>query len=136
MKIIPTLRFDEWRGTMDGRPTMWVRYLIRRGNLRVDIHKIIAADDPECWHTHPALALRLILWRGYIEEMSDGSKRTWRPGMIGLVRPELCHRIDGLRGGASYSIWWQWGRRQMVELHGAGWQRQEQLYRARNTVIK
>jgi len=130
------MRWDEWRGSIDGRPTLWVRHLLCGRGFHIDIHKMIASDDPECFHTHPAYAIRVILWGGYVEELYGGCRwRTWLPGMIGLVTPACCHRIGGLRNGhVSYSLWIRFRKVAKVELRGAGWDRQDQIYRAPNTV--
>ena len=130
------MRWDEWRGSMDGRPTLWVRHIARRAGRLIDIHKMVAKDDPECFHTHPAYAIRVILWGGYIEELEGGKHRTWLPGMIGLVRPTCSHRIAGLRNGrVSYSLWLRFRKRSPVELRGHGWATQQQIYHAPNTVF-
>lgn len=60
--------WHEWRGSVDGRPSMLIRRLLSLGRWRLDLHKFIRADDENCFHTHPAKAFRLILWGGYIEE--------------------------------------------------------------------
>jgi hypothetical protein len=130
-------KWDEWRGSLDGRPTLWVKHVWRwRGRL-IDIHKMTGKDDPECFHTHPAVAIRIILWGGYVEEMEGGRHRMWLPGMIGLVRATCSHRIVGLRNGkASYSLWIRFRRTAPVHLRGEGWDKQARLYRAPNTIIQ
>jgi hypothetical protein len=128
--------WDEWRGAMDGRPTLWIRHLFCRRGIHIDLHKMVAKDDPECFHTHPALAIRLVLRGGYVEEIEGGRHRMWRPGMFGLVRPALSHRVAGLRNGrASYSLWIRFRKSAKVYLRGDGWSQQEQSFRAPNTVI-
>lgn len=135
------LRWSEWRGSLDGRPTLWIRHLVRLRGWRVDLHKMVAADDVDCFHTHPAHALRVILWGGYVEEIEPvrlrieaadlvvklpAERRSWRPGMIGIVRPRLSHRIAALRNGrASYSLWIRFRKVAAIELRGAGWARQK-----------
>lgn len=127
--------WDEWRGSTDGRPTLWVKHLARRAGRLVDIHKMVAKDDEGCFHTHPAYALRIILWGGYVEELEDGRHRMWRPGMVGLVAPTCSHRIAGLRNGrVSYSLWLRFKKRAPVHLRGAGWNKQSGEYRAPNTI--
>lgn len=117
--------WDEWRGSLDGRPTMWVKFFLKRSWLQVALHKFVAADDPDCFHSHPAVAIRVILWGGYYEEIWNKTAwRLWMPGMIGLVRPALCHRIAGLRRSASYSLWIRFRKVAEVQLCGAGWDRQ------------
>ena len=53
------MRWDEWRGSIDGRPSMLVKRLFERWGYRIDLHKFIRADDPSCYHTHPATAVRV-----------------------------------------------------------------------------
>jgi hypothetical protein len=129
------MQWDEWRGSMDGRPTLWVKRLRHWRGRVIDVHKMIAKDDPDCFHTHPAYAIRFILWGGYVEETEDGRHRMWRPGMVGLVSPALSHRVAGLRNGRfSYSLWIRFKKSAPVHLRGDGWQRQRQIYRAPNTI--
>lgn len=121
---------------MDGRPTLWERRLVSFNGRVVDLHKMVAKDDPDCFHTHPSYAIRIVVWGGYVEELEGGSHRMWRPGMIGIVPPALSHRVAGLRNGrASYSIWIRLRKRAKVELRGEGWQQQEQKFRAPGTVL-
>lgn len=115
------MRWDEWRGSLDGRPTMWIRYFIRHRLLHVALHKFVRADDPECFHTHPATAIRFILVGGYIEEFFDGRIVEWKPWRVGIIRPTDCHRIAYLRESVSYSIWIRFRRTATVQLIGAGW---------------
>lgn len=101
-----SIAWDEWRGSFDGRPALWIKKLLRFRGYVVQLHKFTRADDPGCFHTHPAWAVRIILWGGYVEERGDGRWRTWLPGMIGVVPPHLEHRIGGLRNGrSSWSLW-------------------------------
>lgn len=118
------MNWDEWRGSFDGRPTMWVRYLFKRPWLQVALHKFVAPDDPDCFHSHPAFAVRVILWGGYYEEILAGPVRAWIPGMLGIVTPTLCHRIAGLRRMTSYSLWIRFRKIAEVKLYGTGWDRQ------------
>lgn len=123
------MHWDEWRGSMDSRPIFWVKHLLCGRGFHIDLHKMVAKDDPDCFHTHPASAVRVILWGGYVEELEDGRHRMWRPGMIGLVRTSCSHRIAGFRNGrVSYSLWIRFRKRAKVELHGAGWAKQKQTY--------
>lgn len=126
--------WDEWRGS-GAEPTFWVRHVYPRvprrnaegrriGRLAIDIHKFIGKDQPECFHTHPAYAVRIILWGGYVEELEGGRHRTWTPGMIGLVSPAHTHRVAGLvNGRSSYSLWIRFRERAPVYLRGSGWPR-------------
>ena len=123
--------WDEWRG--QATATMLVRHLFprsaprnsdgrRSGRLLVDLHKFVGKDDAECFHTHPAYAIRVILWGGYVEELEGGRHRTWIPGMVGLVRPTTSHRVAGLRNGrSSYSLWIRFKERAPVYTRGSGW---------------
>lgn len=120
--------WKEWRGSFDGRPSMLVRTLFSRWGYRVDLHKFIRADDPTCFHTHPAHALRIILWGGYVEELRtelppydaqyyEHKKR--RAGYVGVVRPELCHRVHKLLNGkSSYSLWFRGRKSAEVSIFG------------------
>jgi hypothetical protein len=131
----PIIRWDEWRGAMDGRPTLWVKHLFCRRGRHVDLHKMVGPDDPGCFHTHPAYAIRIILWGGYLEELEGGRVVIWKPGYIGLVAPELSHRIARVYRQSSYSLWIRFRKRAKVYLRGDGWQRQQQTFRAPNTEI-
>lgn len=125
--------WDEWRGSLDGRPTMWISRLIkipfwrRDGKwltVRVDLHKFIGADDPECFHTHPAWAVRVILRGGYTEQIFEQGMRAynyWFPGDVGIVAPWLCHRVDSLMLGPSISLWIRGPICADIKLIGDGW---------------
>ena len=118
------MRWDFWVGSPDGRPTMFVKHLLCHFGCHLDFHKFVKADDEECFHTHPAYAIRIVLWGGYIEQMEDRSFFMWLPGMIGLVRPSLSHRIDGLLNGyVSYSLWIRFWKIAPISLRGSGWPR-------------
>lgn len=121
------MNWDEWRG--NDKPAMWIKRLFHRWGRVVDLHKVVAADDKHCFHTHPSYCFRLILWGGYVEEIYDleyqfygeGERRTWRTGSFGIVKPSLCHRFHGLLKGPSYSLWIRGKVRAKVELKGSGW---------------
>lgn len=129
------MHWDEWRGSMDGRPTLWVKRLFRWRDRRIDLHKITGLDDAGCFHSHPAWAIRVVLRGGYVEEMPDGTTRTWRPGMIGFVRPEFVHRVAGLLKTESYSLWLRGRIVSKTRLVGDGWLAQKQTHRVPNTVL-
>lgn len=102
------MRFDEWRGTEDGRPVFLIKKLVKAFGCVIQLHKFVGADDPGCFHSHPAWAIRVILRGGYVEEVKGGRKHvTWLPGMVGIVRPDFEHRIafliDPVAG--SWSLW-------------------------------
>ncbi len=132
------MNWDEWRG-QENAPSMlikrilWIPLLRRDGKwngIRVDLHKMVDIDAPDCFHTHPAYAVRVPLSGGYWEEVISecGSIRAyiqWQPGQIGLVRPKFCHRIAGLpNAGVSYSLWIRGPVTNEVELRGEGWAKQ------------
>lgn len=116
--------WDEWIGTPDGRPTMWVKHLFCRWGCHIDLHKFVARDDEACFHTHPAYAVRVILWGGYREEREDRTWKLWLPGMFGLIRPTLSHRIGELMGRRSYSLWIRFRKVAEIRLRGDGWNTQ------------
>jgi hypothetical protein len=125
------MRWDEWRGNAAGKPTFWIKHLFNRPWLNIRLHKMVAADAPECFHTHPAHAIRIILWGGYVEQNMVGcftrKTRGWVPGMIGHVRPSHCHRIAWLLcdGVPSYSLWIRFRKCAEIELCGTGWKNME-----------
>ena len=129
--------WDEWIGSMDGRPTMWIKHLFCRAGRHIDLHMFVSADDPGCFHTHPGRAFRLVIWGGYVEELEDGRRKTWRPGMFGLVAPDLSHRIAELRNGRfSISLWIRGRKTHPIHLRGHGWQNMRQDYRVPGTVLE
>lgn len=116
------MNWDEWRGSLDGRPTMGIRTLLSGLGCRIDLHKFVAIDDPGCFHTHPAYAVRVILRGGYVEELEDGTLRAWRAGDIGVVAPNCSHRV-ALVLGQAYSLWLRGPKVTQFELRGDGWPR-------------
>lgn len=118
--------WDEWRGSLDGKPTLWIKRLIHIGDFRIDLHKIVGDDDWDCFHTHPHWAFRLILKGGYIEQLEDGEYKWWEPGNFGLVAPELSHRLElPANGIPSYSLWIRFPtKKHKIELRGSGWEKQ------------
>jgi hypothetical protein len=128
--------WDEWRGSMDGRPTLWVKHLFCHFGWHVDLHKMIGVDDEQCFHTHPAYAIRVILRGGYVEELEDKRLVLWLPGGIGIVKPTCSHRIANLvNERVSYSLWIRFRKRAKVYLRGEGWKQQEQKFIAPGTVV-
>ncbi|TAJ46033.1 MAG: hypothetical protein EPO54_06125 [Brevundimonas sp.] len=120
-RLLDRLRFDDWRGTQDGRVTFWSRTLFEWRGWRVAVHRMVGADDPGCFHSHPAIALRIILAGGYVEEREDGQGWAWLPGSVGVVRPELSHRISALFDDVSYSLWIRAPKTAAIALRGPGW---------------
>jgi hypothetical protein len=116
--------YDEWRGGLNGQVTMWIKRLWSWRGFRLDLHKMVGPDDPDCFHTHPAYAVRLVLWGGYVEERADRCWCAWFPGRIGIVRPSLAHRVGGLFFRYSLSLWLRFPKSAEIELIGDGWARQ------------
>jgi pimeloyl-ACP methyl ester carboxylesterase len=114
-----------WSKSPD-QPTMLTKHLVHIRGWRLDLHKMIGTDAQDCLHTHPARALRLILWGGYVEEFigENGLRlfREWRPFRAGIVKPELAHRITSLRNKRfSYSLWLRAPSCAEIHLVGDGW---------------
>ena len=100
------LTWDEWRGSLDGVPTLWIKQLFSFRGFKISLHKMVGADAEGCFHTHPANAYRLILAGGYIEELLDGTLKTWLPGSFGKVPFWYSHRIASIvNTKESYSVW-------------------------------
>jgi len=119
------MNWDRWIGNHAGEPVFYIKHLFHFRGWRIDLHKFVKADAYECFHTHPAYALRIILWGGYLEEIYEeddwnGYKR-WAPGMFGMVRPEFTHRLESILKGVSYSLWVRAPRCADIELVGGGW---------------
>lgn len=101
---------------------MRIKHLLKWRGFKLDLHQFVGTDAANCFHTHPARALRLIVWGGYVEQLENASYHTWRPGRIGLVSPSHSHRISELVNGAvSYSLWFRWPKTHEVRLRGDGW---------------
>lgn len=122
VRLLDRLNFTEWRGNLDGRPTFWAKRLLQAWGCRISLHRMVAADDPGCFHTHPAWAVRIVIAGGYVEEFLTGRQRSCRAGLVGIVRPSLCHRIDRLMNGrVSYSLWIRGPKCARINLRGPGW---------------
>lgn len=139
--------WDEWRGSLDGRPTMWISRLLKIPfwrkagkwlSVRVDLHKFVGADDWGCFHTHPAHAFRIILKGGYVEQFPDGDMMYWHPGSFGHVKPELAHRVSALFNNMegepqpSYSLWFRGPICADVKLIGDGWEKKNSVASTRS----
>lgn len=100
------MKWDEYRHNFDGVPVFFIKKLAQAFGCVVQVHQFVKADAPGCFHSHPAWAIRIVLWGGYVEETGDGRWRTWFPGRVGIVSPDFEHRIGGLRNGrSSWSLW-------------------------------
>ncbi|KZL18352.1 hypothetical protein [Pseudovibrio sp. Ad37] len=114
-----TLKYHEARGSSEEVPTLMIKRLGSLFGCKVQLHKFIREDNAECFHTHLAWAIRIVLRGGYIEELGNGELREWKPGNVGLVRPELEHRIHALRNGLfSYSLWLRGPKVRSIKLRG------------------
>lgn len=120
-RFLDRLAFNEWRGSPDGRVTLWARDLWRWRGWRITLHRMVGVDDPGCFHTHPATAVRAVLAGGYVEELEGGEHRGWMPGMFGVVHPSTSHRIALLIVDVSYSLWLRSPKTAAIELRGDGW---------------
>lgn len=113
------MRYDEWRGNFDGQKVLLIKKLVKRMGCVIQMHQFVKADNPGCFHTHPAWAIRIILWGGYIEERGDGKWKAWWPGRVGIVRPDLEHRIAGfMNGKTSYSLWIRGPKVRQINVRG------------------
>lgn len=123
-RLLPTIAWwSEWVGSLDGRPTMYVTPLLAWRGWRVDLHKFVGTDDPDCFHTHPAWALRLVLRGGYIEEIEGGNYNGWFTGAFGLVPPSLSHRVAALHPAGAITLWIRGPKVARIQLRGPGWPR-------------
>ncbi|WP_200962385.1 hypothetical protein [Pseudovibrio sp. POLY-S9] len=99
------LKYHEFRGSQEEGPSLLIKRLVSFLGCKIQLHKFVRADNEGAFHTHPAWAIRVVLQGGYVEELGTGELREWKPGNIGIVRPELEHRIHKLRNGyVSYSL--------------------------------
>jgi hypothetical protein len=47
------------------------------------------------------------------------SERIFYPGYVGMIQPELCHRISWLRNErSSYSLWIRWPKSAEITIYG------------------
>jgi hypothetical protein len=121
-RVREKFEWTDWRGSFDGRPSMYIKTIVAAFGRKVELHKFVRADDPACFHTHPARAIRIILWNGYVEELENGVRQVWLAGDVGLVRPELCHRVATVLGGRpAYTLWLRGRKRAETQIRGAGW---------------
>ena len=120
-------KWSEWRGSFDGRPTMYIKHLVHLFGYRIDIHKMVRGDDPYCFHSHPATAYRWVIKGGYTEEVVKDDLHctfieTIKPGSFSKVTPDYIHRIDRLSDHkSSWSIWFRGRKTDKIKLIGKGW---------------
>ncbi len=95
----------------DGTVIYLSRYWLfghQTSRIALMLHKMHRPDDDACHHDHPWSFWTLVLYGGYIEEVTlpNGSMkiRRNRPGMI-LFRPaEHTHRIEALPKGICWTL--------------------------------
>lgn len=137
MSLLDRIRYDRWIGTEGENPQVIIeiKHLVHLLGCRIDLHKISRADLPGQYHSHPAYAIRLILWSGYVEQVYQGAQDdektsaemsrlsliTWAIGRFGLVSPHFIHRIASLLDGPSYSLWIRGPIIAPIVLLGWGW---------------
>jgi hypothetical protein len=124
--------WEYWVGSNPEHKVMGIKtFKIPLTRWELHVHKMIAADLPGCFHSHPARAMRLVIFGGYREELWDphggyvSGVKDWWPWQFGWVEPDHVHRISmlfrPLKG--SYSLWLRAPITHPVELHGPGWKR-------------
>lgn len=124
------MKWDEWRGDLKGNPTFFSKHLFTLFNWRFSIHKFVQADAPNCFHSHPAIAYRFILWGWYWEQLAFefddygnciGSYfykfRKWK---FGKVYPDTIHRIEKVKV-PTYTLWIRGPKTHEILLKGKGW---------------
>lgn len=98
------VKWDSWQGSSDIHLVMLTKHLLKWGTRKIDLHKIIAPDLSGRFHSHPANAIRVILWGSYVEEIEGGELKTWKAGMIGFVPGPYSHRFHEVYGPC-YTLW-------------------------------
>ena len=122
------MNWDEWRGNLDGTViVMRIKHIFSWRGYKLDLHKFVGEDGDDCFHTHPAMAIRIILRGGYIEELESGKYKIWEAGMIGIVRPELSHRISTIFENGALTLWFRFPKTHKIELRGAGWHQENKI---------
>lgn len=122
------MKWDEWRDNMNGKPVMWTKHLFTFRGWRWSLHKFVGPDESECYHSHPAVAYRLILWGWYQEAIVDDEFggwslrdfRTWRFLNYGKVTPDLVHNICAV-SKVCYTLWIRGPKTHKIQLIGNGW---------------
>lgn len=57
-------RYDRWIGHFDGTMSMLIRHLFHWRGWQIDLHRMVNTDMPDCFHTYPAWAVRIVLRNG------------------------------------------------------------------------
>lgn len=91
------------------------------------LHKMHRPDDDACHHDHPWSFLTLILFGGYVDEvtLTDGRIRTRlnRIGRLLFRRAEHTHRIHALPAGSCFTLVLRFRKRRSWGFHTehGGW---------------
>ena len=113
------VKWDKWCGQNKDDPALYVKHLLRIPywrragkwrSMRIDLHKICLEDALGTFHSHPAWAMRIILWGEYIEEIlpdiATGQDRHdyWGFLSFGIIAPAFSHGIRSVRI-PTYTLW-------------------------------
>lgn len=120
--------WDGWRGSGE-KAVLIYKHVMKWGDWQIDLHKIVDADEYQCYHSHPAWAYRIILWGWYDEVVLEedrpgtwtirGIKR-WSMGMRGWVSPDYVHNIYKVKA-PTYTLWIRGPKTHEIKLIGKGW---------------
>lgn len=111
-----------WRGSSPDRATFFEKDLFEQDGYKLSLHRFVGADQIDCFHSHPAVAIRCILAGGYCEQFPDGTQKCRSPGYAGLIYPETVHRVHSLLDGKeSISLWIRMPKSHDIQLVGDGW---------------
>ena len=69
-----SMNWDRWVGNFTDEPVFYIKHLVHLFGCRIDLHKMVLPDEEDCFHTHPAWAIRIILKGGYVEEINHRDK--------------------------------------------------------------
>lgn len=108
------------------KPVLYSKTLLNLFFIKFSLHKIVRADDVDCFHSHPAHAIRFVLRGGYIEEVYRENKcstnRVWKKWNVGWVKPNFTHRIESLFIKIDcYTLWISLREKHKIKLIGKGW---------------
>ncbi len=117
MKVAYYHRVEHITGRGDEEVYMSRYWLVGSNKSRwaLMLHKMHRPDDDDCHHDHPWSFLTLILYGGYVEQvtrkcgledckLSHVITRHNRPGMLLFRRAEHTHRIHSLPSGHCWTL--------------------------------
>lgn len=114
--------WNEYVYGVDEKPTFFVHRWVDKKWLKVELHLFVGTDKANCFHTHPAWAIRIGLRGGYIEEVHKKGLAVFRALDIGIVRPDTCHRVHALLGNRyAVTLWIRGPKVARTQLVGRGW---------------